>query len=207
MECLPQVIVYIVTGYVFSKTFHFVALKKNSNDIEHVLTLSLVIGYIYCKIASLIPIHISDEIDTLGIVISALIWGYLFARFVKNRYVIQILDFLKIRDTGNLFYWDDLLDNEYPMKVKVLCDDVCYEGMLHNFENYSNEPHIVLASYVVKDKSNKVLHNFVNDNTKIIVLDTSKVAKLEIIYAKDSNMCKDLKDMCDSNNELYNHDD
>ena len=106
MECLPQVIVYIVTGYVFSKTFHFVALKKNSNDIEHVLTLSLVIGYIYCKIASLIPIHISDEIDTLGIVISALIWGYLFARFVKNRYVIQILDFLKIRDTGNLYYWD-----------------------------------------------------------------------------------------------------
>lgn len=207
MECLPQVIVYIVTGYVFSKTFHFVALKKNSNDIEHVLTLSLVIGYIYCKIASLIPIHISDEIDMLGIVISALIWGYLFARFVKNRYVIQILDFLKIRDTGNLFYWDDLLDNEYPMKVKVLCDDVCYEGMLHNFESYSNEPHIVLASYVVKDKSNKVLHNFVNDNTKIIVLDTSKVAKLEIIYAKDSNMCKDLKDMCDSNNELYNHDD
>lgn len=93
------------------------------------------------------------------------------------------------------------------MKVKVLCDDVCYEGMLHNFESYSNEPHIVLASYVVKDKSNKVLHNFVNDNTKIIVLDTSKVAKLEIIYAKDSNMCKDLKDMCDSNNELYNHDD
>ena len=195
-----------MTGYVFSKTFHFVALKKNSNDIEHILTVSLVIGYIYCKIASLIPIHISNEVDIICIVFSALILGYIFARIVKSRYIVPILDFFKIRDTGNTYYWDDLMDNEYPMKVRIACDDICYEGMLHNFESYSNEPHIVLASYIIKDKTNKVLRDFTNDNTKIIVLDTSKAAYIEVIYAKNSNICKDLKDMCDSNNELYNHD-
>ena len=54
-----------MTGYVFNKTFHFVALKQNTEDVEHILTASLVVGFIYCKIASLIPIHISDKIDTI----------------------------------------------------------------------------------------------------------------------------------------------
>ena len=75
--------------------------------------------------------------------------------------------------------------------------------MLHNFESYSNEPHIVLASYIVKDKSNEVLYNFANDNTKVVVLDTSKATQVEIVYTSKSNMCKDLKNMCDSNDELY----
>ena len=204
IDILPQIIIYIVTGYIFNKTFHFVALKQNSTDIEHILTSSLVIGFIFCKIANLIPIHITDKIDTIGIMVSSLIIGYLFAKIVKNRHLIPILDFLRIRDTGNLYYWDDIMDEKYPMKVKISCEDVSYEGMLHNFESYSNEPHVILASYVIKDKSGNILQNYTNDNTKIIILDTAKVENIEVTYANNSEVCHDLKSLCDSNILLYN---
>ena len=98
-----------MTGYVFNKTFHFVALKQNTEDVEHILTASLVVGFI------LIPIHISDKIDTICIVVSALILAYIFARIFRCKYLIYVLDFLKIRDTGNVYYWDDFMDYDYSM--------------------------------------------------------------------------------------------
>ena len=163
----------------------------------------MVVGFVYCKIASLIPVHISNKIDAICIVLSALIFSYLLARIIRSKYIIPILDFLKIRDTGNVYFWDDLMDNDYPMKIKVSYNENSYEGMLHNFESYANEPHIILSSYVIKDKSDKVLDDFTNDKTQIIVLDTSKANKVEIIYASDSEKCKDLESLCDSNVKLF----
>ena len=138
------------------------------------------------------------------IVVSALILAYIFARIFRCKYLIYVLDFLKIRDTGNVYYWDDLMDNDYPMKVKVSYNENVYEGMLHNYESYSNEPHIVLTSYIVKDKSDNVLDDFRDDNTKIIILDTSEAEKVEVIYAKNSTICKDLRELCNSNSSLFN---
>ena len=39
-----------MTGYVFNKTFHFVALKQNTEDVEHILTASLVVGLFIAKL-------------------------------------------------------------------------------------------------------------------------------------------------------------
>lgn len=182
------------------------ALKQNSANVENTLMSSLVIGFIcfiYCKIAAMIPITISYNVDNVCIVISALLFGYVFGRIIKNKKIIEILDFLQIRDTGNKYYWDDILDNQYPMKIKISYDDFIYEGMLHNYESYSNEPHIVLASYMIMDKKNNILCDFRNVDTKIIILDTSKANKTEVIYSTHSEICKDIKHLCESNRILY----
>ena len=198
-QILPQIIIYIVTGYVFNKTFHFVSLKRNSTDVEHVLTSSLVIGYIYCNIAYLIPLSISYEADIFCIIFSALLLGYIFAKILQNKRIIKVFDFLKIRDTGNLYYWDDLMDNEYPMKVRILFENSIYEGMLHNYESYSNEPCITLASYVIKTLNNEVISDFSSDNTRVIILNNSKAISVEIIYCENGEICKDLLDLCNFN--------
>lgn len=147
------------------KTFHFVALKQNTTNVEHILTSSIVIGYIYCKLASFIPLSISYEVDTICIIVSALVTGYLFAKILRCKYIINILDFLRIRDTGNLYFWDDIMDDKYPMKLCIEYNDITYEGMLHNYESYSNDPHIVLCSYVAKDQNNHIIEDFSNDST------------------------------------------
>lgn len=201
---LPEVIIYLVTGFVFIKTFHFVALKQNTTNVEHILTSSIVIGYIYCKLASFIPISISYEVDTICIIVSALVTGYLIAKALTCKYIINILDFLRIRDTGNLYFWDDIMDDKYPMKLCIEYNDITYEGMLHNYESYSNDPHIVLCSYVAKDQNNHIIEDFSNDNTKIIILDTAKATKLNVIYYQDSDECIDLQKLCDFNTKNFN---
>lgn len=206
IDILPQIIIYIVTGFVFVKTFHFVALKQNITDIEHILTSSLVIGYIYCNIAYLIPISISYEIDTALIVLSTLFLGYLFGKIARSKYMLNILDCLKIRDTGNLYLWDDIMDNDYPMKVIISFENSSYEGMLHNYETYSNEPHIVLCSYILKDKDGKIIKDLSNNNTEIVILNTAKADSVNILYYKDSKECKDLKNLCDFNKKFINNE-
>lgn len=204
LSILPEIIIYLVTGFVFIKTFHFVALKQNTTDVEHILTSSIVIGYIYCKLASFIPFSISYEVDTIIIIVSALVMGYLIAKALRCKYIIEILDFLKIRDTGNLYFWDDIMDDKYPMKLSIEYNNVTYNGMLHNYESYSNDPHIVLCSYVAKDQNDNIIEDFSNDNTRIIMLDSAKASKINVIYYKDSDECVDLQKLCDFNTKRFN---
>lgn len=188
------------------RTYHFVALKQNSDDIEHILTVSLVVGYIYCNIAYKIPCTISYEIDSVVIVLSSLCLGYASGILLRGKKIVYILDFLKIRDTGNVYLWDDLMDNDYPMKACVKYDDKIYEGMIHNYESYTNSPHIVLCSYVVKDVEGHIVENFLKDETKVVVLniDDSKVVCIE--YYHDSQECKDLRSLCVFNERFIEQD-
>jgi hypothetical protein len=95
--------------------------------------------------------------------------------------MLPILDKLNIRETGNLYLWDDLADNNYPMRVIVTYEDAMYDGMLHIFETYSNEPHIVLGAYVIKDaRGRQIIYDRSEDVTSLIVLDISKAKDVEI---------------------------
>lgn len=200
IEILPQVILYIVTGYLIYSTYHFTRIKQiDDKNTEHILMSSLVIGYIYCKLINLIPIYTCQGIYVLGMIVSSILLGYLFGRLAQNKYIISILDFLKIRQTGNDYYWNDLLDKSKSMKAKIIINNNIYEGMIHYIESKSNSPNIILSSYTVKNLSNIVIEDKRSDNNKIIILNTSKADSVEIIYDSDSYMCKDIQGLCDVN--------
>lgn len=189
-------------GYLFCKTFHFVALKQNSSDVEHILVESLVVGYIILHIARMIPFSISYEVDMAGIALFSVVIAYLLGLLATGNCRIPLLDKLHIMETGNLYLWDDLMDNTgKPIRIKVEYDSATYDGMLHLFESYSSAPHIVLVAYhVIKydDNYNRIDEiNYQHDATKVIVLDTSKANSVEITYETGSSMCKDIQGLCD----------
>ena len=95
---------------------------------------------------------------------------------------------------------DDIMDDDYPMKAIISYDDIVYEGIIHNYESYSNAPHVALGSYVVKDNNGVIKNDYSEDNTRITILDTSKANNVEILYCKDSNECDDLQNLCKFHN-------
>lgn len=92
------------------------------------------------------------------------------------------------------------MDNLYPMKAIIKYEDVKYEGMIYNFESYSNSPHVALSSY--KISKNGTVDDCTNIENKIIILDTSSATSVEILYDKRSYMCEDLKALCESNKTM-----
>lgn len=179
------------------KTYHFVALKQNSTDIDHILTASIVVGYIYCNIAYMIPVTFSYLIDNILIILSSIIVAYILAKIAMSKNITPILDRLGILDTGNVYMWDDLMDKNYPMKMRIVYNNITYEGITHNIESYTNSPHIAMCSYIIYSKKGKKIYDYSTDNTRVIIIDTAMAEKIEIIYDKNSLECKDIQSLCD----------
>ena len=203
IEYLPEIILYLAVGFAFLKTYHFVALRQNMNSPEHIVAGSLVVGFIYCNIAALIPFSISYYVDIIGLIATAVILGYLCGRFVVSVTGSKILDKIGICDTGNVYLWDDLMDKDWPMKVVVKYRDCSYIGMLSNFESYSNSPHISIASYVMMDQCGKVMEDHTNDDGVVIVLPTENAISVKIEYAEKSRMREDIASLCNTNKKYF----
>ena len=75
--------------------------------------------------------------------------------------------------------------------------------MLHNYESYSNEPKAVIRAYTVKDKNGAIIKDYSHNKTKCFILDSADEDNIEIIYSDKSPKYNELKDLCDSNDELF----
>lgn len=187
---------YIITGYSFLNTIHIVTLRENSEDIEHILTGSLVIGFICYKIANLIQFSCGEVLDCLGITLSSVVFAYLLGLFLNSRIILKIYNFLKIRESGKKYLWDDVMDTSLSMMVNVYYGNIKYNGYLFSYESYSNSPNVILASYIVTSENNIIEDNS-QDKTKLIILDTEKSDKVEIIYKEKSKICNDIRAFCE----------
>lgn len=164
----------------------FVCIYKNTKDVEQILTSSLVIGYIICQIALLIPISYGSIIDSICIVFCSIMSGFLLGEIKNSKGIRQFINRFKIRRTANSYYWNDLLDRDKIMKGYITINNKTYSGKVHLIEEFSNSPHIVLAEYSVDGEKND------NDN-QIIILDTLQAAEVIIEYDKDSPMLETIK--------------
>lgn len=190
---LPNIILYVVTGFFFIKTFHFIALKQNTEDVEHLLLESLVSGYVYCQLLFLVPIRFNHYVNIIGAVIGSIVLAYLLGRLYISTFTLKTMRALKLYDTGNTYMWDDLMDKEYAIKVIVEYDDRIYNGFLNSYESYSNSPHLALCLYTVSDLHGKIIEDHTDDTRQVIVLDSSTAKNVVIRYDKESKVCDDIK--------------
>lgn len=192
---------YIITGYAFLKTLHFVSLKEKSENIEHILTGSLVIGFVCYKIAELIPFSCGEVYDSIGITLASIFVAYIIGMILNSRFLLSIFEFLKIRDSGKKYFWDDLMDKSYAMEVCIYYNNYRYLGYLCNYESYSNSPHVVLVSYIVFS-GDDIIEDNSQDATKVIILDTTTANGVEIIYNKKSKMYNYNTSFCDDRKDI-----
>ena len=146
---------------------------------------SLVIGFIICQVAFIIPISFGEYIDNICIVFSSTLLGFVLAKIVNWKKIDSLLEYLEVRRTVNTYLWNDLMDNEEVMQAKVTINNIIYEGKIHLIEELSNNPHIVLAECYINGKK--------NDDNEIVILDTSKASEIIIEYDKDSPMIEKIK--------------
>lgn len=150
------------------------------------MTVSLVLGYIICQIAFLIPFTIGTIGDNICIIIWSIIIGFILGKTINYRKTDEILDKLKIGRTANSSLWNDIVDINKIMEAEITIDNITYDGKIHLIEEFSNSPHVVLADYSIDGNKNK------KDN-QIIILDTAKAQKVVIKYDRNSPMMEKIK--------------
>lgn len=202
LDILPSVILYLASGCVFLQVFRFVALKERNQEINHLLTMSLVIGYIIVTIMNIIPFAISYQIDCIGIVFTSAAAGFLLGKIYMSNQLNKILQRLHIYTTTKESIWMNYIDFEYPCYLTIhMGDGTIYSGYYKSMEGNVRDPLIVLAAYKHTSESNEILlEDHENDENFVVMLDMKKLKSVEFQYYRNSEMCQPIKEI------IENHD-
>lgn len=176
INSLSEIILYIVYGFVCTRVFSFTSSIKIKNDAEHILIISIVVGFIIDHIMKLIPINISPEIDTIGVVATSLIIGFLCAKIYQSNIFNKFLfNVCKINATTDSYIWDTIIKNDYPVLIKIITqDNLQIIGFPDLVEEYTDDPHITIANYKIYNEVDNCLKESKESETLFFDLKNAK---------------------------------
>ena len=194
-ENLPNYIIYIILGFLFLRVFKYMCTLKNSNEYEHVLMESVLVGFILKQFYDLFP-SINDAIDIIGMTIATIIIAVIFAKFYSSKFIDKILCMMGVHRTRNKYIWKDIEDPDYRIVADVFNPDTneAYHGVVIYYEEFKEHPQIVLNYYQYFENwhNGKVTMDFSKNPNKVVIVDTEQFSRVTISYDKNSHKIKPL---------------
>lgn len=190
ISILPDIMIYLVSGFIFMKIFSFVCTAKNPNDYQHIIIKSVIIGYILKSLASFIPaltdIHTLNILGYLGL---CCILAYITALIYQSKWFYFVLRKIGIYNTLNDEFWVDI-EGDKSVWTEIYCSETkeYYYGLVCLSENFKDNPRIVLKRYSVFDEKNNCIKDYNKDPCKRIIIDTSKCSVIKLTYDKNSEI-------------------
>ena len=195
-EILPDVILYIASGYLFTVIFNFVSLRKTMEDVKSIFLVSLTVGFILkACLCAVVKVRINYYVNIIGFLAFsmtlAMILGFLF----KSKLCRNILRKFNINRSVNNNILYDIIDNKKSMWILIRNwkKNQMILGILVSVEEFQREPQIVLQQYQVLDLEGRVLKDYMGKPERHILIKTQKFDSIDIIYDKDSKQYTNIK--------------
>lgn len=181
---LPDIIIYIILGFIFIKVYRFVSIIKNPTDYKHILTESLICGFILKNIYSLIPIHINLYIDNLGMVLSTILLAYCAAKVIYSKWLTGVLEKVGIQQTPAKDFWVDVTQGEYASHITIFDREhnLIIRGKVKMIETYNDRPLIQISNYTTTTLNNDIINNLEDNSVETIIIDTSKYPEIYLSH-------------------------
>ena len=194
IEFLPQVIIYIILGFIFLRIFRYMCTIKNSEEYEHIVWESLLVGFVLNHCYMLIPISVNYAVDIIGMIVMTVILAGVFSKIYSSNKLDKALRYLGVHRTRNKYIWKDIEDHDYKMEVALMNPDTkeAYQGVIVYYEEFEKHPQIVLTQYRYWEDWHKEEPdmNFTDNPEKIALVDTAQFSRINIIYDKKSRKIK-----------------
>lgn len=175
-------------SYLF---FIYYIYKSKQDDSKYFIFKSIIASYIIFSttnflsqlIFNIFKIHILGSFYQL---VSAIIIGYLVAKFYESVLFDKILKFLKIARNIQSDFWKDVVDYKNGTYIKVFPknDDKVYYGYVFKVEESEGSRYILLKDCDIFDNGNKL--NNGNSEEAGVIFNTSDLSKIEIEYSPNS---------------------
>lgn len=182
-KLLPDIIIYLIGGYLYITIYRFVSYKKKINDVKSTLLSSLTVGFILKNV--LIKFNQNNDLIYITIcVVVAYMLALLTGWLNTNVKIYKLLQGLKINRTNNINIWHDFLPPmSKPIVLKLTDTDnkTCYIGCCTDVEEGEHFPFIVLSRYQKLKITGEVLMDYSNDAKSRIILNTERFSSVERI--------------------------
>lgn len=191
---LPEYITYIILGFIFLRIFRYVSTIKNSDEYEHIIWESVLMGFALKKGFSFIPFSFNAFWDTLGMILTTIIIAIASAKLFSSKMIDNILRKFKVYRTRHKYIWQDIEDKDFVTYINAINPDTkeCYFGILKYYEDYERHPQIVLQSYVYWENytDDKTKTDFQSEPEYVVLIDTEKFSSITITYQPESDKVK-----------------
>lgn len=196
IDNIPEIISYIVYGYVFLVAYYWISFKDNK-DFNNMLIKSIAMSYFLTTIYNLIVLKYNivfgnEYHKVISYFVISTLLGFTIGKIISHRWFNLLLHKLHIGRTTNENIWDDVIKPYTWLRV-FMKDGSSYLGQYRYGEPFKSEPIIVLATYQKLNKDvDVVIDNSQNPN-ELIMLNTKDFDKIEITYTPQKSKSKFIK--------------
>gem|GEM_PF-1483587 len=190
IEKMPEILPYIVYGYIFLTAYYWMSFKDNS-DFTNLLTKSIATSFILKSCFDLIIvkyeiIFYSGISKTVILVAISAILGFSIGKIISHRLFNRLLHKLHIGRTTNENIWDDVIKPNTWIRV-FMKDGSSYLGQYRYGEPFKSEPIIVLATYQKFDNDTDIVIDNSQKMNELIMINTKDFDRIEITYTEKNS--------------------
>lgn len=183
---LYDMILFIVSGYVFTNVFRFVIeAERRVTDLQSIM-LYMIVGFVLNNICATVPFRTSKQTVNIVIYICVCIFvAYIIGILYMSKPFQWCLRKLKIRNSAKSSIWSAITNHEESLWVLVGYKslDIKYYGILGGFDSGETHPQIALYGYSKggfnQDLKKSPSEDYTGDLSKFVLLDTSKADIIE----------------------------
>lgn len=199
IEFLPNIIMYIIPGYIFIKVYRYILDVKSESlrnaVIEYVLGSYIII--LFCKLVYYVfRLHFDINANGCKIIICfiSLVSGYLISRLIQTQMWISFMKFMCINKSNSSNIFRDIIDNEYGTWVRIYLpsEKIIYDGAFIKFEYKGTyqESFIILSDFCTYSYGNGQVDKdwFTDESSGLshVAIKVSEISRIEITYSPNS---------------------
>lgn len=185
---LPQIILYLVSGFSFYLIFTFTTGYKLAQNVSEAIFLQLTIGFFLTNLICVIPVRFSFYWNRLGLVGFGAILGWCSAKIILSKTFHKILDFIGVHRTIYGSIWSDIANKAryYNSPIDLCCEEKDtkkqYLGQLYWIEENHENPRVALYHFTVLNERNEILEQWQDVDNALLILQANNLRNVEIHY-------------------------
>lgn len=185
-EILPDIILYVATGYLFILIFSFISLRKKMEDINGIFCSSLAIGFVLKAIlCTIVKIRFSYYVNIVGLLAFSIILGVALGYFINSKLCNRILKKLHVNRSVNQNIWHDIMDiDKKTMWIRAVSREreQVIVGILVMVEEFERFPQLLLQQYQVFDLEGDLIEDYTANANQQILIKTEDFESIDIVY-------------------------
>ena len=182
---IPEIISYVVYGYIFLVAYYWVTFKDNK-DFNNLLIKSIAASYLLTTgfnitVNKFKITFVDDSYKVISYFVVSAILGFVVGKLISRRWFNTLLHIFLIGRTTNENIWDDVI-KPYTWVRVFMKDGTSYLGQYRYGEPFKSEPIIVLATYQKLNRNAEIVIDNSQNKNELIMLNTKDFERIEITY-------------------------
>lgn len=201
-DLLPNIILYLASGFAFICGYYFLIDKRFDFFSEISFWIMLILGFLWTNLIKALPnlFHVTgDNVKNVIVVLGSLFIGLavaLIRNYIEKRQN-DLLNKMGRKKTFSSSFWYELLDDpDKPITVRLRNEEKKYilQGVLLRVSEDDKDPYLLLGYCVRYSLEGKVIDKSLErDKRTQIVVKPSKFDEILFIYSEGSSKIIDLE--------------